>query len=66
MFSLHHAAVQDQTFALAWPSEFAGYYLYAKTNLDDPTWTFVPGVTNFYTETPMTSPHKFFQLFTAP
>ena len=57
------AAVQGQTFALAWPSEFTGYDLEMKTNLEDSTWTFVPGVTNFYSETPMTSPHKFFRLF---
>ena len=57
------AAVQGQTFALAWPSEFGGYDLETKTNLEDPTWTFVSGVTNFYSETPMTSPHKFFRLF---
>jgi hypothetical protein len=59
------AAVQGQTFALAWPSEFGGYDLETKTNLEDPTWTFVSGVTNFYSETPMTSPHKFFRLFQA-
>jgi hypothetical protein len=58
--------VDGQTFALAWPSEFTGYYLVTKTNLEDSTWTFVPGVTNFYSETPMTSPHKFFRLFPAP
>jgi hypothetical protein len=56
------AAVQGQTFALAWPSEFGSYDLEVKTNLDDLNWTFVPGVTNFYSETPMTSPHKFFRL----
>jgi hypothetical protein len=60
------AAVQGQTFALAWPSEFAGYYLVTKTNLNEPNWTSVPGVTNFYSETPITSPHKFFRLFPAP
>ena len=58
--------VDGQTFALGWPSEFTGYYLVTKTNLEDSTWTFVPGVTNFYSETPMTSPHKFFRLFPAP
>ena len=64
-FSLS-AAVQGQTFALAWPSEFGGYDLETKTNLEDSTWTSVPGVTNFYAETPMTSPQKFFRLFPAP
>ena len=64
-FSLS-TAVRGQTFALAWPSEFTGYYLVTKTNLDDLNWTSVPGVTNFYMETPMTSPHKFFRLFQAP
>ena len=64
-FSLS-AAVQGQTFALAWPSEFGGYDLETKTNLEDPTWTFIPGITNFYAETPMTSPHKFFRLFITP
>ena len=59
-------AVQNQDFPPGWPSEFAGYNLYVKTNLDDPTWTLIPGVTNFYAETPMTSPHKFFRLFPAP
>jgi hypothetical protein len=63
-FSLS-AAVQGQTFTLAWPSEFGGYDLETKTNLEDSTWTSVPGVTNFYSETPMTSPHKFFRLFPA-
>jgi len=61
-FSLS-TAVQGQTFALGWPSEFGSYDLETKTNLDDPSWTFIPGVTNFYVETPMTSPHKFFRLF---
>jgi hypothetical protein len=61
-FSLS-TAVQGQTFALAWPSEFGNYNLYTKTNLDDTTWTIIPGVTNLYIETPMTSPHKFFRLF---
>src|ERR1039458_7419674 len=42
--------VQGQTFALAWPSEFGSYGLQTKTNLDDPTWTIIPGVTNFYSE----------------
>ncbi|MGO8764406.1 MAG: hypothetical protein ACLQSR_04630, partial [Limisphaerales bacterium] len=60
------AAVQGQTFALAWPSEFTGYYLVTKTNLEDPAWTFLSGVTNFYSEAPMTSSHKFFRLFIAP
>jgi len=64
-FSLS-TAVRGQTFALAWPSEFGNYDLEAKTNLEDPTWTFIPGVTNFFMETPMTSPHKFFRLFPAP
>jgi hypothetical protein len=64
-FSLS-TAVRGQTFALAWPSEFTGYYLVTKTNLEDVNWTSVPGVTNFYAETPMTSPHKFFRLFPAP
>ena len=64
-FSLS-AAVQGQTFALAWPSEFGGYDLETKTNLEDSTWTSVLGVTNFYSETPMTSPHKFFRLFPMP
>jgi hypothetical protein len=64
-FSLS-TAVRGQTFALAWPSEFTGYYLVTKTNLDDLNWTSVPGATNFYMETPMTSPHKFFRLFQAP
>ncbi|HUZ07501.1 MAG TPA: hypothetical protein VMV89_08425, partial [Candidatus Paceibacterota bacterium] len=64
-FSLS-TAVQGQTFALAWPSEFGDHEsLEVKTNLDDPIWTLVPGVTNFYSETPMTSPHKFFRLFPA-
>ena len=58
--------VQGQTFALGWPAEFTGYNLDVKTNLDDLNWTSVHGVTNFYMETPMTSPHKFFQLFPAP
>jgi hypothetical protein len=60
------AVVRGQTFALAWPSEFGNYNLYVKTNLEDLNWTSVPGVTNFYMETPMTSPHKFFRLFMAP
>ena len=60
-FSLS-TAVRGQTFALAWPSEFTGCYLVTKTNLDDLNWTSVSGVTNFYVETPMTSPHKFFRL----
>jgi len=47
----------------SWPSEFDGYYLFLKINLDDPTWAFVPGVTNFYSDTRMTSPHNFFRLF---
>jgi len=64
-FSLS-TAVRGQTFALAWPSEFTGYELEVKTNLDDLNWTSVPGVTNFYTETPMTSPHKFFRLSPVP
>jgi hypothetical protein len=64
-FSLS-TAVQGQTFALAWPSEFGNYNLYVKTNLEDLNWTSVPGVTNFYMETPMTSPYKFFRLFKAP
>ena len=64
-FSLS-TAVQGQTFALAWPSEFGNYDLETKTNLEDSTWTSVPGVTNFYSETPMTSPHKFFRLFQTP
>ena len=64
-FSLS-TAVRGQTFALAWPSEFTGCYLVTKTNLDDLNWTSVPGATNFYMETPMTSPHKFFRLFPAP
>lgn len=58
--------VQGQTFALGWPSEFGNFGLEMKTNLDDSTWIIIPGVTNFYAETPMTSPHKFFQLFPAP
>ncbi len=57
--------VQGQTFALGWPSEFGNYDLAAKINLDDPIWTLIPGVTNFYLETPMTNPHKFFRLFPA-
>jgi hypothetical protein len=61
-FSLS-AAVQGQAFALAWPSEFGNHSLYANTNLNDTTWTIIPGVTNFYMETPMTSPQKFFRLF---
>jgi hypothetical protein len=61
-FSLS-TAVQGQAFALAWPSEFGNYGLYVKTNVEDLNWTSVPGITNFYMETPMTSPHKFFRLF---
>ena len=61
-FSLS-TVVEGQTFALGWPSEFGhSYFIATKTNLDDPAWTFF-GFTNYYSETPMTSPHKFFRLF---
>jgi hypothetical protein len=47
---------------VCWPAEFVGYGLAFTTNLNFPTWTPLPGVTNRYYETPMVS-EKFFRLW---
>ena len=53
-------ATDGQTL-ICWPSEFTGYGLHAKTNLNDSGWTIIPSATNRYFDSPLGS-QKFFRL----
>ena len=47
---------------VCWPAEFRGYELYWSTNLDQSSWTLLPGVTNHFLEPPPLTKEKFFLL----
>jgi hypothetical protein len=47
---------------ICWPAEFTGYTLHWATNLTQPDWTPVPGVTNRWLESPPLAREKFYRL----
>jgi hypothetical protein len=52
----------EEAALICWPTEFPGYELYWSTNLNQPDWTLLPGVTNAFLDPPPLPPHKFYQL----
>jgi hypothetical protein len=47
---------------ICWPAEFTGYALYWSSNLAQPNWTRLSGVTNRWLEAPPLAREKFFRL----